>query len=140
MEKIVTAITVGLIEIVAALNILITLVMLVMEKTRDIAVLMSLGAKRQQIRRIFVYQGLLIGVVGTLVGLVLGYSLSFLADHYRWLPLDPDVYALNYVPFSPRWVDAIWIAAAAIFVSFIATLYPARSATRISPSEAFRYE
>ena len=140
MEKIVTAITVGLIEIVAALNILITLVMLVMEKNRDIAVLMSMGAKRQQIRRIFVYQGLLIGVVGTLIGLALGYSLSFLADHYRWLPLDPDVYALNYVPFAPRWLDGIWIAAAAIFVSFIATLYPARSATRIAPAEALRYE
>jgi lipoprotein-releasing system permease protein len=140
MEKIVTAITVGLIELVAALNILITLVMLVMEKNRDIAVLMSMGAKRQQIRRIFVYQGLLIGVVGTLIGLALGYSVSFLADHYHWIPLDPDVYALNYVPFAPRWLDAIWIAAAAIFVSFIATLYPACSATKIAPVEALRYE
>jgi lipoprotein-releasing system permease protein len=140
MEKIVTAITVGLIELVAALNILITLVMLVMEKNRDIAVLMSMGAKRQQIRRIFVYQGLLIGVVGTLIGLALGYCLSFVADRYHWIPLDPDVYALSYVPFAPRWLDAVWIAAAAIFVSFIATLYPARSATKIAPVEALRYE
>lgn len=140
MEKIVTAVTVGLIELVAALNILITLVMLVMEKNRDIAVLMSMGAKRKQIRRIFVYQGLLIGVVGTVLGLILGYSLSFLADHYHWLSLDPDVYAVSYVPFAPRWADGIWIAAAAIFVSFIATLYPARSATRIAPAESLRYE
>jgi lipoprotein-releasing system permease protein len=140
MEKVVTAVTVGLIELVAALNILITLVMLVMEKNRDIAVLMSMGAKRQQIRRIFVYQGLLIGVVGTVLGLVLGYSLSFLADHYHWLSLDPDVYALSYVPFAPRWLDGIWIAAAAIFVSFIATVYPARSATQIAPAESLRYE
>ena len=140
MEKIVTAITVGLIELVAALNILITLVMLVMEKNRDIAVLMSMGAKRKQIRRIFMYQGLIIGVIGTALGLVLGYSLSFLADHYRWLHLDPDVYSLSYVPFAPRWIDGIWIAAAAVFVSFVATLYPARAATRIAPAEALRYE
>ena len=140
MEKIVTAVTVGLIELVAALNILITLVMLVMEKNRDIAVLMSMGAKRQQIRGIFMFQGLLIGVVGTVLGLVLGYGLSYLADHYHWLSLDPDVYALSYVPFAPRWVDGIWIAAAAILVSFIATLYPARSATKIAPAESLRYE
>ena len=140
MEKIVTAVTVGLIELVAALNILITLVMLVMEKNRDIAVLMSMGAKRQQIRKIFVYQGLLIGIVGTIVGLALGYGISIFAEHYRWLRLDPDVYALSYVPFEPRWLDGIWVAAAAVFVSFIATLYPARSATRIAPAEALRYE
>lgn len=140
MEKVVTAVTVGLIELVAALNILITLVMLVMEKNRDIAVLMSMGAQRRQIRRIFIYQGLLIGVVGTVLGLILGYSLSFLADHYHWLPLDPDVYALSYVPFAPRWVDGIWIAAAAIFVSFVATVYPARAATTIAPAESLRYE
>ncbi len=139
-EKIVTAVTVGLIELVAALNILITLVMLVMEKNRDIAILMSMGAKRQQIRRIFMYQGVLIGVVGTVLGLILGYTLSFLANNYHWLSLDPDVYALSYVPFEPRWVDGIWIAAAAIFVSFIATLYPARAATKIAPAESLRYE
>ena len=139
-EKIVTAVTVGLIELVAALNILITLVMLVMEKNRDIAILMSMGAKRQQIRRIFMYQGMLIGLVGTVLGLILGYGLSFLANHYHWLSLDPDVYALSYVPFEPRWVDGTWIAAAAIFVSFIATLYPARAATKIAPAESLRYE
>ena len=140
MEKVVTAVTVGLIELVAALNILITLVMLVMEKNRDIAVLMSMGARRQQIRRIFIYQGLLIGTVGTVIGLIVGYALSFLADRYHWLRLDQDVYALSYVPFAPRWVDGVWIAAAAILVSFVATLYPARSATRIAPAEALRYE
>jgi lipoprotein-releasing system permease protein len=140
MERIVTAVTIGLIEIVAALNILITLVMMVMEKNREIAVLMSMGAKRQQIRRIFMLQGALIGVVGTVVGLGLGYSLSMLADHYRWLRLNEDVYSLAYVPFNPRWQDAIWIAAAAIFVSMIATLYPAKAATTIAPVEALRYE
>jgi lipoprotein-releasing system permease protein len=140
MERIVTAVTIGLIEIVAALNILITLVMMVMEKNREIAVLMSMGAKRQQIRRIFMLQGALIGVVGTASGLALGYTLSILADHYRWLRLNEDVYSLAYVPFNPRWQDAIWIAAAAIFVSLIATLYPAKAATAIAPVEALRYE
>jgi lipoprotein-releasing system permease protein len=140
MERIVTAVTIGLIEIVAALNILITLIMMVMEKNREIAVLMSMGAKRGQIRSIFLLQGALIGVVGTAIGLALGYSLSILADHYRWLRLNADVYSLSYVPFNPRWQDAIWIAATAIFVSLIATLYPAKAATSIAPVEALRYE
>jgi lipoprotein-releasing system permease protein len=140
MERIVTAVTIGLIEIVAGLNILITLIMMVMEKNREIAVLMSMGATRRQIRKIFMLQGALIGVVGTAIGLALGYTLSSLADHYRWLRLNEDVYSLAYVPFNPRWQDAIWIAAAAIFVSLIATLYPARAATAIAPVEALRYE
>ena len=140
MEKIVTAVTIGLIQIVAALNILITLIMMVMEKNRDIAVLMSMGAKRQQIRKIFVMQGVLIGVVGAVIGLIVGYTLSILADHYRWLSLNQEVYSLSYVPFNPRWQDGIWIAAVAIFVSFVATLYPARRATNSAPVEALRYE
>jgi lipoprotein-releasing system permease protein len=139
-EKVVTAVTIGLIVLVAALNILITLMMMVMEKNRDIAVLMSMGAKRQQIRKIFVLQGVLIGVVGTFIGLVLGYSLSILADHYHWISLNQEVYSFSYVPFNPHWQDGIWIAAVAITVSLVATLYPARSATRIAPVEALRYE
>ncbi len=140
MEKVVTAVTIGLIQLVAALNILITLIMMVMEKNRDIAVLMSMGAKRRQIRKIFVFQGVLIGLVGTGIGLVLGYTLSFFADRYRWLSLNQDVYSLSYVPFNPRWQDGIWIAAVAILVSFIATLYPAGRATSVAPVEALRYE
>jgi lipoprotein-releasing system permease protein len=140
MEKAVTVVTIGLIELVAALNILITLVMMVMEKYRDIAVLMSMGARRAQIRRIFMLQGVLIGVVGTAIGLVVGYGLCYFADRYRWIRLDEQVYALSFVPFEPRWVDGLWIAAAAILVSFLATIYPARSATRIAPAEVLRYE
>jgi lipoprotein-releasing system permease protein len=139
-ERKVTIVTISLIGIVAALNILITLIMMVMEKNRDIAVLMSMGATHRQIRRIFMLQGVLIGTVGTAIGLALGYSLSILADHYRWLRLDESVYSLSYVPFNPRWEDAIWIAVAAIFVSLIATLYPAKAATSIAPVEALRYE
>jgi lipoprotein-releasing system permease protein len=139
-EKVVTAIVISLIQIVAALNILIALVMMVMEKHRDIAILMSLGARAQQIRRIFVLEGAMIGVVGTSVGLVLGYAICILANRYRWLPLNEEVYSMSFVPFEPRWVDGIWIAAAAIGISLLATLYPARSATRIAPVEALRYE
>jgi lipoprotein-releasing system permease protein len=140
MEKAVTVVTIGLIELVAALNILITLVMMVMEKYRDIAVLMSLGARRAQIRGIFMLQGILIGVVGTAFGLAAGYGLCYFADRYRWIRLDEQVYALSFVPFEPRWVDGVWIAAAAILVSFLATIYPARNATRIAPAEVLRYE
>jgi lipoprotein-releasing system permease protein len=140
MEKAVTWVTIGLIELVAALNILITLVMMVMEKHRDIAVLMSMGARREQIRRIFMFQGVLIGAVGTAIGLVAGHTLCFLANQYRWIRLDEEVYALSFVPFEPRWLDGIWIAAVALAISFLATLYPARSATRIAPAEALRYE
>jgi len=140
MERVVTAVTIGLIVLVAALNILITLIMMVMEKNRDIAILMSMGARREQIRRIFMAQGVIIGAVGTSIGLVVGYSISFLANHYRLLRLDAQVYQLSFVPFEPRWVDGIWIAAVAMAVSFVATLYPARNATRIAPVEALRYE
>lgn len=140
MERVVTVVTVGLIQMVAALNILISLIMMVMEKHRDIAILMSMGARREQISLIFRLQGLLIGVAGTAIGLVLGYSISFLADHYRWLPLDEAVYSLSFVPFEPRLLDGVWIAGVAILVSLLATVYPARAASRITPVEALRYE
>jgi lipoprotein-releasing system permease protein len=140
MERVVTIITIGLIEIVAALNIFITLVMMVMEKYRDIAVLMSMGARRGQIRRIFMLQGVLIGMVGSALGLVAGYTICYFCNKNHWPPLDQSVYALSYVPFQPRWTDGIWIAALAIAVSFLATIYPARNATRIAPAEVLRYE
>ena len=141
MERIVTVITIGLIQIVAALNILITLVMMVMEKHRDIAILMSMGARATQIRNIFVFEGALIGAVGhrhrpgrRLHAVLFRRSLS------SWIPLDEQVYSLPYVPFNPQAFDGLWIAGAAMAVSLIATLYPARNATRIAPVEALRYE
>jgi lipoprotein-releasing system permease protein len=140
MERVVTVITIGLIQLVAALNILITLVMMVMEKQKDIAILVSMGARREQIRKIFMLQGVIIGAVGAVLGLAAGYTLCYLADHYRWIRLDEEVYSLSFVPFEPRWVDGIWIAGAAILVSFLATIHPARAATRIAPVEALRYE
>jgi lipoprotein-releasing system permease protein len=139
-ERIVTIITIGLIQMVAALNILIALIMMVMEKHRDIAILMSMGARIQQIRRIFVYEGALIGASGAVIGLTLGYVICHFADKYHWLRLNEQVYALSYVPFNARWMDGLWIAAAAMAVSLVATLYPARNAARIAPAEALRYE
>ncbi len=140
MERVVTVITIGLIQLVAALNILITLTMMVMEKHRDIALLMSMGCRREQIRNIFLAQGVVIGGIGSAIGLIGGEILCYLADRYRWIQLDAEIYALSFVPFEPRWIDAIWVPAAAIGVSFLATLYPARAATRIAPAEALRYE
>ena len=140
MERTVTVITIGLIQLVAALNILITLIMMVMEKQRDIAILMSLGAKAKQIRNIFVFEGALIGAVGTVIGLIVGHGLCFFADRYQWVKLDETVYSVAYVPFEPRSLDALWIALTAMAVSLLATLYPARSATRIAPVESLRYE
>jgi lipoprotein-releasing system permease protein len=140
MERIATAITIGLIQFVAGLNILITLVMMVMEKHRDISILMSMGARASQIRNIFVFEGALIGASGSIIGLIAGYTLCYFLDHYKLIPLDEQVYALPYVPFSPQALDGLWIAAAAMAVSLLATLYPARNATRIVPVEALRYE
>ena len=140
LERVVTFITIGLIVFVAALNILISLIMMVMEKTRDIAVLVSMGARRRQVRRIFIWQGLLIGIIGTALGLVVGYTLAVLAGRYHWITLSAEVYTIDYVPFVPRAMDALLVAAVSLGISFIATVYPSQSAARVLPAEALRYE
>jgi lipoprotein-releasing system permease protein len=140
LEQIVTFIVLALIVCVAALNILIALTMMVMEKTREIAVLMSFGVTESQIRRIFLYQGFLISLTGTLIGLVAGYVLSWAGGHYRFIPLDASVYSIDYLPFAPRFLDAVIVAAVSLSVSLVATLYPSRSAARVLPAEALRYE
>ena len=139
-EQAVTFIVIGLIVCVAALNILIALTMMVMEKTRDIAVLMSYGVRPSQVRRIFVWQGMLIGILGTSIGLVVGYALAWVGGHYRIIHLSAAVYSLDYLPFAPRWQDGAIVAAVALGVSFLATLYPSSSAAKILPAEALRYE
>jgi lipoprotein-releasing system permease protein len=140
LEKLVTFITVGLIVFVAALNILISLTMMVMEKNRDIAVLMSMGTRKSQVRKIFIAQGALIGIVGTVLGLVIGYVLSWFGGHYHLFSLSAEVYSIDYVPFAPRVLDGIWVALIAIGTSLVATIYPSWSAAKILPAEALRYE
>jgi lipoprotein-releasing system permease protein len=140
LERLVTFITVGLIVFVAALNILISLTMMVMEKTRDIAVLMSMGTRKSQVRKVFIAQGALIGVVGTAIGLVLGYALAWVGGHYHLFPLAPEVYSIDYVPFAPRVIDGVWVALVAVGTALVATIYPSWSAARILPAEALRYE
>jgi len=140
MERLVTYITVGLIVFVAALNILISLIMMVMEKTKDIAVLMSMGTRTSQVRNIFIAQGVLIGVIGTVIGLLLGYAISYAGGHYHLISLSPEVYSIDYVPFAPRLKDGVWVVLVALGVSFVATLYPSWSAGKTLPAEALRYE
>jgi lipoprotein-releasing system permease protein len=140
LERAVTALTIGLIVLVGALNIFITLTMIVLTKYKDIAVLMSMGARRRQIRRIFVMQGAMIAVIGITVGLVIGYTFCYFAGTYHLIPLDASVYALSYLPFNPNPWDGLWITLVALGVSLLATVYPARNATSITPVEVLRYE
>jgi lipoprotein-releasing system permease protein len=140
LERLVTILTIGLIVVVAALNIFITLAMMVMEKNRDIAVLMSMGARKRQVWAVFTLHGLLIGAFGSLLGLILGYGTSWLGGRYKLVPLQADVYALASVPFHARPWDGVWITLAALSISFLATLYPSLSAARLDPVEILRYE
>jgi lipoprotein-releasing system permease protein len=140
LERLVTFITIGLIVLVAALNIVATLIMMVLEKTRDIAILMSMGATSENIRRIFILQGVIIGVVGTVFGVIVGQVACYFADKYHLIRLAPEVYTIAYVPFKAAPLDAAIVAAAAILISFVATLYPSAAAAKLLPVEALRYE
>jgi lipoprotein-releasing system permease protein len=140
LEQVVTFIVIALIVIVAALNILIALTMMVMEKTRDIAVMMSFGVEPGQVRRIFLLQGLLISVIGTAIGLTLGYFAAWAGGHYHFIHLSAEVYSIDTLPFAPRPLDGVIVAAVSIGISMLATVYPSFSASRVLPAEALRYE
>ncbi len=140
LEKLVTALFIGLITFVAGLNILVVLTMTVSDRARDIAVLMAVGARRRQIRWIFVLQGLAVSIIGTFIGLAAGYGIAWTANRWQLIPLNPEVYAIPYVPFHVNAFDALWIAAAALAISIAATILPARSASRILPVEILRFE
>lgn len=139
-EQIVTFIVITLIVIVAALNILIALTMMVMEKTRDIAVMMSYGVEPGQVRRIFLMQGFLISIFGTVLGLALGYAASWAGGYYHFIHLSAEVYSIDTLPFAPRAMDGVIVAAVSIGISLLATLYPSSAAARVLPAEALRYE
>jgi lipoprotein-releasing system permease protein len=139
LEKMAISITIGLIVIVAALNIVASLILLVMEKHRDIAILKTMGATAGSIMTIFMLQGLVIGVVGTAIGGAAGWVVSTVFDKYRLLHLPSDVYQISYVPFTLQRLDFALVIGAAVLICFVATLYPARQAARLEPAEALRY-
>ncbi len=140
LEKMVTTIFISFIVGVAALNIVASQIMIVMEKTRDIAILRSMGATARSIMTIFMLQGLIIGVVGTVMGAVMGVSVSWVLDHYQLIHIPEDVYQVTYVPFRLLPIDFVLVVLGAPLVCFLATLYPARRASRLNLTEALRYE
>ncbi|MFY9689100.1 MAG: ABC transporter permease [Candidatus Acidiferrales bacterium] len=140
LEKLVTALFIGLITFVAGLNILVVLTMTVTDRAKDVAVLMAVGARRKQIRMIFILQGLAISIAGTAAGLAAGFGFSWVANRWQLIPLNPEVYAIPYVPFHANGTDAIWIAVAVLAISVAATVLPARSASNILPVEILRFE
>lgn len=140
LEKLVTAVFIGLITFVAGLNILVVLSMTVTDKAKDIAVLLSFGTRREQVRKIFLLLGMAIGATGTALGLAIGYAFTWVAGTYHLIPLDPQVYAVPFVPFHPSFFDGLWIAVAAMGIAILATVIPAREAARLLPVEILRFE
>ncbi|MBD5417863.1 MAG: ABC transporter permease [Desulfovibrio sp.] len=140
LEKIGMFILLAMVVLIGSFSIVTSLVMLVMEKTRDIAVMMSMGATRRMIRRIFMLQGCIIGLVGTLLGYAFGLGLGWLLKRYRFIKLPENVYTLDHLPISITLSDVLIVGASAMLLCFLATLYPARQAARLQPAEALRYE
>ncbi len=140
LEKLALFLTIGLIVFVASLNIVTTLIMMVLEKQRDIAILTAMGATSRVIMHVFMLQGLIIGLIGTVLGAVLGIATSLILDKYHLIRLQAEVYSIPYVPFHVQPLDVVLISGTALLISFVATLYPARSASRLDPVEVLRYE
>ncbi|HVH25861.1 MAG TPA: ABC transporter permease [Vicinamibacterales bacterium] len=140
VEKMAISLTIGLIVMVAALNIVASLVLLVMEKHRDIAILKTMGASARSVMTIFMMQGLIIGIVGTAVGAAAGYIVAYVLDRYRLVRIPVDVYQVSYVPFRVLPSDFMLVIAGAILICFVATLYPSRQAARLDPAQSLRYE
>jgi lipoprotein-releasing system permease protein len=140
LEKMAISITIGLIVMVAALNIVASLILLVMEKSRDIAILKTMGSSAGSIRRIFMLQGLIIGLVGTAAGAAAGYALIYIFDRYRLISVPVDVYQISYVPFTLELQDFAVVVIAAILICFVATIYPSRQAAKLDPAQALRYQ
>jgi lipoprotein-releasing system permease protein len=140
LEKIAVSLAVGLIVLVAALNIVATLILLVMEKHRDVAILKTMGASSRSVTAIFMAQGLLIGLLGTSVGGALGYALCYVFDRYQIIRIPMDVYQVSHLPFTVIPRDFALVIAAAVIICFVATIYPSRQASRLDPAQALRYE
>jgi lipoprotein-releasing system permease protein len=139
LEKVAISITIGLIVIVAALNIVASLILLVMEKHRDIAILKTMGASGKSIMLVFVLQGVIIGFVGTATGATAGWVLSTVLDRYKLIRIPMDVYQVSHVPFVILPLDFALVIVCALLVCLLATLYPSRQASKLDPAEALRY-
>lgn len=140
LEKMAISITIGLIVMVAALNIVASLVLLVMEKSRDIAILKTMGSSAASIRRIFMLQGLVIGLIGTTAGAAAGAAIIYVADRYKLITVPLDVYQISHVPFRLEALDFVTVVVAAIVICFLATIYPSRQAAKLDPAQALRYQ
>jgi lipoprotein-releasing system permease protein len=140
LEKIAMSLTIGLIMMVAALNIVASLILLVMEKHRDIAILKTMGANAKSVTAIFVMQGVIIGIIGTAVGATAGYVLASVLDRYKLIKIPMDVYQVSHVPFKVLPFDLAMVVLAAVLVCLVATIYPSRQAARLDPAQALRYE
>jgi lipoprotein-releasing system permease protein len=140
LEKVAMSITIGLIVMVAALNIIATMILLVMEKTRDIAILKTMGSSSGVIRRIFMLQGLVIGLLGTAVGAIGGTTLIYVLDRYKLIHIETEVYQISYLPFRLELLDFTLVVVSAVVICFVATLYPSRQASKLDPAQALRYQ
>lgn len=140
LERMVITITIGLIVLVAALNIIASLIMLVMEKRRDIAIMKTMGTAAGRVMTMFMLQGLVIGLIGTVVGATLGYTVSWVVDRYKLIQIPMDVYQVSYVPFVIEPVAFTVVILAAVAICFLATIYPSRQAARLDPVQALRFE
>jgi lipoprotein-releasing system permease protein len=140
LEKLVLFLTIGLIVFVASLNIVTTLIMMVLEKQGDIAILTAMGATAKTIQRVFMLQGLIIGVIGTVIGDILGLTISWILDSFKLIKLEAEIYSIPYVPFHASIWDALLVSGTALLISYLATIYPARNASKLDPVEVLRYE
>jgi len=139
LEKIMLFITLALIIIVAAFNIISNLILMIMEKNKDIAILISMGATKNRIAKIFIFQGLIIGIIGTAIGSIIGLSVCYFFDKYKIIHLPADVYFISYLPFKVHLADFLLVIIVALIITFLSTIYPSKKAAEFSPAETLRY-
>ena len=140
LEKMGMGVILLLIVVVAAFNIVSTLIMVVTDKTREIGILKAMGLPAKSVRRIFLVQGVVIGAVGTTLGLIVGFGGAYSLERYKFIPLDPQIYFIDHLPVATQPVDVAWIVLASILTSAVATLYPTIQASRLYPIDAIRHE